>query len=203
MNDGKKIICEYITKSEPNNTLCYSNELIQNIQNSLITGFDTSSIDNGEDFITTVGEITSTITTTKNQKNKENDNVTTIDLGKCEDKLKEKYNISNNDSLYLLKIDFFTESLLKLEYEVYYNFSINNLTKLDLTFCKGIQIDISIPKDIPFSDLDKFNQSSGLYNDICYTSTSDTGIDISIQERRNEYKNNNMSICEEICVFSQ
>ena len=71
--------------------------------------------------------------------------------------------------VYILKIDFFTESLLKLEYEVYYNFSINNLTKLDLTFCKGIQIDISIPKDIPFSDLDKFNQSSGLYNDIYYT----------------------------------
>ena len=64
-----------------------------------------------------------TIITTKNQIKQLNDNITTIDLGKCEYKLKKIYNIPINDSLYLLKIDFFVENILKVEYEVYYNFS--------------------------------------------------------------------------------
>ena len=40
-------------------------------------------------------------TSTDNQKNnEENDNIT-IHLGQCEKVLKDEYNISNNDSLYL------------------------------------------------------------------------------------------------------
>ena len=103
----------------------------------------------------------------------------------------------------ILKIDYFTENILKIEYEAYYNFSSNNLTKLDLANCKGIKIDISIPKNIPMKSLDKYNQSSGFYNDICYTFTAENGTDKSINDRRIDYKNNNnMSICEEDCDFT-
>ena len=129
--------------------------------------------------------------------------MTTIDLGSCEDKLKEEYNISINDSLYILKIDYFIENKLKIEYEVYYNFSSNNLTKLNLTVCKGIKIDISIPKDIPIDELDKYNKSSGFYNDICYTLTTSSGTDETLKDRQNDYKNNNLSICEEDCDFTK
>jgi hypothetical protein len=48
---------------------------------------------------------TYTITTTTNQKNNKNNNVSTINLGNCENKLKEKYSISKENNLYILKID--------------------------------------------------------------------------------------------------
>ena len=203
VSNGQKVICEFITKFPPNNSLSYFDELIQNVKVSLISGFNTTLIDNGNDYIVTLDKKAYTFTNTKNQKNQINDNVSTIDLGKCEDKLKEVYNISIDDSLYLLKIDYLIDNILKIEYEVYYNFSINNLTKLDLANCKGIKIDISIPKNIPVNELDKYNQSSGFYNDICYTFTADGGTDKSLEDRRSSYKNNDtMFICEENCVFT-
>ena len=79
--------------------------------------------------------------------------MTTIDLGECETKLKRKYNISSNEILYILKIDLMIENIQKVEYEVYYNFTKNNLTKLNLTVCKNIEIAISIPKEIPMNEI--------------------------------------------------
>ena len=59
-----------------------------------------------------------------------------MDLGQCEYNLKKAYNISQNDSLYILQIIYQEEGMKipKLEYEVYYPFNINNrdnLTKLN------------------------------------------------------------------------
>ena len=64
-----------------------------------------------------------------------------IDLCKCENILKNEYNISYNDSLYILQIiskEDENMKIPKIEYEVYYPFYNNNtLTKLDLNLCKG------------------------------------------------------------------
>ena len=54
-----------------------------------------------------------------------------IDLGECENKLKDDYNISQNDSLYILKADLVIDQIHKVEYEVYYPFSPNNVTQLN------------------------------------------------------------------------
>ena len=204
-------ITENMTKSEE---IDYNNNILKIIKKRFTENYDTSELDSGndevikfitnsDDFIPENKKIIYTLTTTKNQKKEINDNITTIDLGKCEIKLKNEYNISINESLYILKIDFFVENIQKLEYEVYYNFSSNNLTKLNLTVCKGIKIDISIPKDIPINELDKYNKSSGFYNDICYIFTNDRGTDESLEDRRNNYKNKNISICEEDCDFTK
>ena len=83
-----------------------------------------------------------TITSTFNQKNNKYINSTTIDLADCEDKLKEKYNISKNNSLYILKIDTFIieYQIPKVDYEVYYLIIKNEMTKLDLSICKIIHL---------------------------------------------------------------
>ena len=47
------------------------------------------------------------------------------------------------------------------------------------------------------------NSKSGYYNDICYTSTSDFGTDISLKDRREEYINNNKSVCQDDCDFDK
>ena len=56
--------------------------------------------------------------------------------------------------------------------------------------------------DISIDELDKYNKSSGYYNDICYTLTSENGTDITLKDRQNEFKINNISICEEDCEFA-
>ena len=87
----------------------------------------------------------------------------------------------------------------KVDYDIYYPFNNdNNLTKLDLNLCKGTKIEISLPVKIN-DNIDKYNPKSGYYNDICYKTTSDSGTDISLKDRRNEFVENNMTLCEENC----
>ena len=63
-------------------------------------------------------------------------------------------------------------------------------------------MDISIPIEIT-ENLDKLNLSSGYYNDLCYTTTSDAGTDISLNDRKNEFIKKNKSICQEKCIFAE
>ena len=85
----------------------------------------------------------------------------------------------------------------KLEYEVYYPlYNSNNLTKLDLNLCKDTKIEISIAVAINDS-LDKYNPKSSYYNDICSKATSESGTDIPLKDRMNEFVENNMTLCEE------
>ena len=158
-------------------------------------------MENGNDEEIKEENIIITLTTTLNQKNNENINKTTINLGECESKLKWYYNISINDSLYMIKLDKKEEGMKipKIEYEVYYPFnSSNNLTKLNLSICRNNKIEISIPVIIKES-LDKYNISSKYYNDICITATSKHSADITLLDRKNEFINNNMTLCEENC----
>ena len=102
-----------------------------------------------------------------------------------------------------MKIDALIGNTLKVEYGVYYNFTPYNLTKLDLSVCSDIKIDISIPIDLPSDNLDKFNITSALYNDICYSMPTETGTDQPLKDRQDEFVNNNISVCEEGCEFSE
>lgn len=91
--------------------------MINNIVESIINGeldYLISEIANGasNDYCIKVDNIMFQITTTDNQNNNEYNNISTINLGECEDILKDKYGIDPNDSLIILKIDYFKEGLL-------------------------------------------------------------------------------------------
>ena len=180
-------------------------QVLKSIQDIVNTGFSTENIDKGNDISISVDKVRYTITTTSNQKIEDNKiiNNSKIDLGECENKLKDKYNISKNENLYILKVDVLINNLRKVEYDVYYPFNDNNFTKLNLTICKDTKVDISIPAIIPVNELDKYNKSSPLYNDICYTLTSESGTDKILKDRQKDFANNNLSVCEEDCVFSE
>ena len=74
---------------------------------------------------------------------------------------------------------------------------------LDLSICKNLRIDILIPVDINDNDIDKHNPDSDYYNDICSKTTSNSGTDISLLDRRNKFIEDNMTLCEEDCKFIQ
>ena len=79
-------------------------EKIKNIINNLINDFNMTEIDDGKDKKIIDGNKIIILTSTINQKNNENINNITMDLGRCEKNLKSDYSISNNDSLYILQI---------------------------------------------------------------------------------------------------
>ena len=114
------------------------------------------------------GQVLCIYTNSQNQKQSD-DNKTVIDLLQCEERLKQVNHIPPNSSLYLIKYEIAIEGMKipKLEYEVYYPLYNETFIKLDLSECKGMNIEVSYP--IKLNDtLDKYNASSGYYNDLCY-----------------------------------
>ena len=140
------------------------------------------------------------ITSTENLKDVKK-NSTSINFGECEQFLKSTYNISDNESLIILKIDKSKDndksSIKQVEYEAFHPGSKINL---DLSLCQNMKINVfyNIPP-INIEDLYKYNQSSDYYNDICFTNNSDNGVDISVKDRRGIFIDNNMPVCEENC----
>ena len=178
-----------------------SDETIQDIIFDLINEFNIDDLDNGRDkIIIDNKKRTIKLTSTSNQKNNEEENEITMDLGQCETILKREYHIPDDDPLYILQIISEEEGMKipKLEYEVYYPLYDNYLKKLNITLCKDTKVEISIPVNIS-GTLDKYNPKSDYYNDICSRATSDFGTDISLKDRRNEFVENNLTLCEENC----
>ena len=83
--------------------------------------YNLTNIEKGENDIYEVNGVKFTITTTTNQKNNNELNETSIDLGQCEDLLKKHYNIPDNDKIFMKKIDVRIEGMKipATEYEVY------------------------------------------------------------------------------------
>ena len=180
----------------------YYNSIIKIIEKSYTDNYDTSKLDNGEDEIIKTEKINVTLTTLQNQKNNINQNMTTIDLGTCENSLRNYYNITNNETIYMKKYDVSQEGyrIPKVEFDVYRKLSETNLTKLNLTVCKNTKIKIIIPIKLTEST-DKLNSKSDYYNDICYTTSSEYGTDITLKDRKNDFLDKNKTICQDDCEF--
>ena len=44
-------------------------------------------------------------------------------------------------------------------------------------------------------NVDELNSGSGYYNDICYTTTSEDGTDISLKDRKKDFIDKNKTVC--------
>ena len=183
-----------------------SDILIQNFEVGITSSdFNTSYLEKGEDYIFEEDKMKIIITTTLNQRNKLNEtNCTIIDLSECEDLLIKEYNISENDLLYIKKIDIIQEGMKipKVVYDIYSKLNDSNLIKLNLSVCEKTKAYIYIPVTIN-ENLDKVNASSGYYNDICYKALSDAGTDIILEDRKKEFIERNRTVCQEDCIFSE
>jgi len=155
---------------------------------------------NKEDLYIKNEDVLYQITTTDNQNNNIYKNISTIKLGECENILKNIYGIDENLTLIILKIDYYLEGLLIpiIGYEVYEPI---NKTKLNLSYCNETSISYNIPVSIDENSLFKYDQNSDYYNDECNTYTTEDGTDIIINDRKEEFIKNNMSLCENICTY--
>ena len=184
------------------NEIKYYDSLIDSILES--KNYNTSNLDNGMDEILESEKFIYTISTIENQKHSKNKNMTTIDFGECELLIRKSYNLSNNETIYVKKIDIVQEGMKipKVEYEIYSKLSANNITKLNLSICENSNINILVPTKIT-GNIDEVNISSGYYSDICYTAKSDWGTDITLKDRKKEFIERNKTVCQEDCFFSE
>ena len=194
-----------ICKINNNNPKTLDN-MIVTIKNQLSNGtldLLLSNVINGEknDLLVVSNNINYQITTTDNQNNNNYTNISTIKLGDCEDILKEKYKIDKNKTLLILKIDYYMEGLYipVINYEVY---NPDTKEKLDLNYCKETFIDLDIPVSIDENNLFKYDPNSDYYTDDCYPYTTDNGTDIILNDRKEEFIDNNMSLCENKCNYN-
>ena len=196
---NKTCITDFINTANKEKNINYIKD---SIKSYLITPMLDNITNLGEDIIIEEEGIKYHLTSSSNQNNKIYQNISSIYLGNCENKLKEKYNINQNQSLLIYKVDIDIEGYFApiVEYEVYHPITKQ---KLDLSCCNEDQIKISTPAniDINENEITKYDPKSDFYNDICSTYTTKYNTDITLKDRQKEFFNNNMSLCEDNCDF--
>ena len=168
---------------------------------------------NGENTVIQTENVVFQISTLKDQKNNDNPNISTIDLGECENILKKQYNIPKEDSLIVVKTDIKSSDLSStyVQYEIY---DPNSLDPLDMNYCKEVKIAVSVPANLNADTLslydslsesgyNLFNSEDDFYNDICTTFTSANGTDMTLEDRKKEIfaASGNLSMCQVGCIF--
>ena len=199
IKDGKiDDIIKIILSSNIDITKDERDEHIQNFREQI---FQYNITKNKEDIIETKNGVFYQMTTSDNQKNNSNKNISTINLGDCEKILKKEYNIDENLPLIIFKIDFFSPDTLIpiIGYEIYHPI---NKSKLNLSYCEDILIKLNIPVSIDESKLFKYDPKNEFYTDNCFPYTTENGTDIILNDRKQEFINNNLSLCENNCNYT-
>ena len=188
-----------------NNSIDSINSMIEIIKYNIINKNMKSlleNITNGEkqEFIIENGKIIYQITSTYNQHNKNYTNISYIKLGPCENKLKNIYNIEQNDTIILFKIDYYEDGLLFpiINYEYYHP---KTFEKLNLDICEDDIIEIFMPIEIEEDEIYLHDPKNEYYNDKCCPTKNKNGPDIILIDRQEEFINKNLSVCENNCEY--
>ena len=173
----------------------------EQIQNGDIDSLLKNISETKDDYFQREEDIILQITTSENQKNNTKGNISSIDLGDCEDRLKEIYEINDTLPLIIFKLDYYSpDSLIPIiAYEIYHPL---NKSKLDLKYCEDILIKLNIPVSIDENNLFKYDPNSVYYTDSCYSYTTENGTDIILKDRQKEFSDNNLSLCEKNCNYT-
>ena len=178
-------------------------DLITNKLRSLVMEINNSTCD----VVIEGNNIVYEITTTKT--NNEHHNISSINFGECEAILKKHYSL---DYLLVFKIDVKINDSYPtyVDYEVY---SPIDKKKLDLSLCEETQIEVSVPitnlddftknqhNSMNKYGIDIFDKNNSFYNDICTPFTSEDGTDMLLSDRKTNYYNENITLCENGCIY--
>ena len=153
------------------------------------------------------------ISTIKDQENNDKLNISSIDLSDCEQIIKKKFKIPNEDELIIFKTDICKEdsSAIFVQYEIYNPYT---LECIPLDICDDTTININVPvslnenTELLYSSLSNsgynmFDLNDSFYTDVCTTYTTENGTDITLLDRKNLiYDNNkNVYLCQNGCQF--
>ena len=208
------ILSEYIIQKIINNDFkneTLTTEQIMEVYKTIKEELLTENYD-GQPKVITTENVVYQVSTFEYQKNNEEHNISSIDLGICQDKLKTNYNIKNNDSLIVFKIDLKSQDQKQtyVHYEIYhpYNYSL-----LDLSLCDS-KIIVNTPVDLDDNDImlyenlkeygyNIFDSGDDFYNNIRTTYTTVNGTDMLIEDRKKIIfsSSGNITMCQNGCEF--
>ena len=143
----------------------------------------------------------------------ENKKISYLNLFGCEQILRKKYNIKENEVFNIIQVELKREETIsnQVEYEIY----SQSFQKMNLDICKNELIKINIPydlKNINFNLEEKYilgekynydilNQNSKFYNDICTPFESEYSTDLIIEDRKKYYYISQI-FCEDNCRYN-
>ena len=200
--------CDYseiLNKNCLINTITNDNigEITKEIRNII----KNANIDSNTNILIEGENIVYQIISSQNMNDNNNNNLSIIDFGDCENILKEENNI---DYLIILKIDIKVNinSPNILNYEIY---NPKSLEKLNLSLCRNVTINTyinfypskeALDKIIKLNEsgFDLYNINDSFYQDLCTPFTSDDGTDILLSDRKNDFYEN-ISLCETGCTY--
>ena len=156
-------------------------------------------------------------------KDDPNTNTTILNISECEQILKKKYGLPEEEELIIVKSDVMKEfnisGILPEFPEVDYQlFSTSLGAFLPLSVCQqeNTEVTVTNPFGSPYnllnlfqsktasvisSGYDVFDAYSPFYNDICTPFTNENGNDVLLDSRRKDYYDENINLCGKDCTF--
>ena len=148
-----------------------------------------------------------------------------LNLSACEEILKRKYNLPAEEDLIVIKADFLEEFNMSMDdLNEYLGNTVNyQLFSTSLGAFLPLQSCIDAEKQVtvynPFNEksisqyqsktgsvvssgYDFFDAYSPFYNDVCTPFTNENGCDVLLDDRRKDYYNENVNLCESGCIFT-
>ena len=195
---------------EKNTTLTeFKNQIINNITSYV----NESKIINGSDFIAVI------LSSDKIKPEEQLKNgISAFDLGNCTNKIKEYYNISEEENFIIINIELKNKSNNNIDK----SFNLDKTTQLELYDYSGNQLNLSVcdekvkimkyfgdnlesleinlAKSLSAQGIDVFNAKDEFFNDICHSYDNPDRKDINLNDRRNEIYQN-VTFCQYGCTY--
>ena len=146
----------------------------------------------------TIFNITFELSTLSNKNRYEN--LTFIDIRDCANLLKKENNIDVNDELILLKLEYILKGF-KIPAIEYTLFTIDGKIELNFSSCQDMNFVYSYPVKINETEEYKYNPESDYNNEICFQYTTENNTDIILYDKRKEFNDYNLSLCENNCKY--
>ena len=132
--------------------------------------------------------------TVKDQLTNTDNSYSSVDLGDCENKLREQEGLSESEEFLMVKVDI-KNSTTKAVFVQYEIFNPRNNSKVNLDICKDDVIKIQVPVSLTteelsliesFNDYDYniFDLEDDFYNDVCTPYTAGNGADMVLSSRK-------------------
>ena len=174
---------------------------------------------NNEDIVLrTDDDITFQLSNSLNEKTKLTEgkglyyNLSIIDLGECENKLKSENSLSNDIPLIIFKLETYYENttIRNVQYEIYNPVTKEKIT--DFSPCEEEKINIYVPtsldnktytlyEELKNQGYEIFNANDSFYNDVCTKYTSINNTDITLNDRKELFYDETQIFCQEDCEY--
>ena len=197
------------------NDTCHDGKMnLSNIDNIKNHFFQETNINGDDSFLKKIktGNVIIQYATLDEQKNANDKETSSIDLGDCEKTLRDVNNIDQSKSLIVYKVDVKNSdsSSTYVKLEVYNPDDMVN--QLDLSVCDKITINspVELGKDIEDkydslseSGYNLFDSEDSFYNDICTTYTTSDGTDMILADRKTDIYSSvsDITLCQTGCTF--